>query len=118
MGVASSMHGIPAWFCCIPAAERSILRSCAQAFVLSVGLGIPCLVYDSFWLTVLCSRDARKTAFLSIYGLTPGEVVIPPSPEPICVYTFEDSAFWIALAAFILTPSAACLDGCDQWRPA
>jgi len=111
------MFGIPFWFCCLNAAERGILRQCVTAFEASLGAFMPCPLFDVLWLIVPLSRDARKAAFLTIYGMTETELVIPPSEEPVCVYTFDDPAFWIALALYTLTPEGACLDGCDRWYP-
>jgi len=111
------VYRIGEWFCCLTSEERAILRSCAEAFVLTVGVGIPCDVYSAFWVLVLSSREARKAAFAEIFGLTQVELEVGDPIETVCLWTFDDSAFWIALTAFILTPEGACLAGCERWIP-
>lgn len=111
------MYDLSAWFCCLNPEERQILRQCAEGYVLSFGEGVPCEIYDAFWLVVTRSRNNRRAAFRAIFGLEEGELVIPPATEPTCVYTYTDDTFWLEVVAYILAPESACLDDCERWRP-
>lgn len=111
------MYFIPFWFCCLNPAERGILRECATSYAFTLGAFIPCAIFNPLWLLVALSRDARKAAFVEIYGLTETELVIVEGGELECVYTFDDSAFWLELVAFLITPAGACLDDCPRWQP-
>lgn len=111
------MYGIPFWFCCLNPVERGVLRQCVTAFEATLGGFIPCVVYDALWLITGLSREARKEAFLSIYGLTETEIIIVEGGELECVYTFDNPLFWLELAVYTLTPDGACLEGCTRWYP-
>lgn len=118
MDEVSSVFGIDAWFCCLNAQERSILRSCTLAYVTFFGSYVPCEVVDAFWFPVVDHRVWRQTTFNTIFGISQMELDAPLSPYGTCVYTFTPDTVWIALAAYILESESACLDGCERWRPA
>lgn len=111
------MFNIPFWFCCLNPVERGVLRQCVTAFEATLGLFMPCVVFDALWLITSESRDARREAFPVIFGMTKTEMVIVEGDPAECVYTFDNPAFWLELAIFTLTPAGACLDGCDRWYP-
>lgn len=112
------MFGIEQWFCCLNPVERGVLRQCVTSFEVTLGSFMPCVLYDPLWLITDLSREARKEAFPVIFGMTKTEMVIVPDEPAECVYTFDNPAFWIELAIYTLTPSGACLEGCQRWYPA
>jgi len=69
--------------------------------------------YDTTWL-VIAGGDAlkRASAYQANYHLTPG-IYDPSGEDPVEVYYF-DMVFWLAIAAFALSPSGACLEGCPM----
>lgn len=111
------MYRIDEWFCCLNPVERGVLRQCLTSFEVTLGIFMPCVVFDALWLITPLSREARKAAFLEIFGMTETEMVIVPDDPAECVYTFDTPAFWIELAIYTLTPAGACLDGCTRWYP-
>lgn len=111
------MFNIPFWFCCLNPVERSVLRGCIASYELTLGVFIPCTVFDTLWLIASRSREARKSAFVELYGLTETELELVPGEPLVCVYTFNNPAFWLALVAYTILPSGACLSGCDRWYP-
>lgn len=93
-----------------------MLRLTIEGVALTLGVGIPRELWDDFWLGTVQSGAAVRSAFLLIYGLEivtivgdDGEVeVVRPAGGFLVTY-----AGW---ALYLVTPSAACLDGCQQSR--
>lgn len=108
------MFGITWFFCCLHPRERGVLRSTAEALVLTLFLGVPEDLWRAFWLVYEDNGEEVIQAFLRIYGL---EIVTIGEPEePVSVVRPASGflATWVEYSLFILTPGAACSDGCGQ----
>lgn len=104
------------WYCCINPRERSVLHSTAEALLLTLWVGVPIDTWDAFWLLQADTNDEVKAAFRSIYRL---EIVTIGGEETEAVVVRPTDGYlpdWVSWSAFILTPAAACLDGCQQSR--
>lgn len=90
------------------------MRNTSEGLLLTLFLGIPSDVWYAFWLVTAHASDVYVNAFLALYHLE--IVTIAGDPDPIeVVRPSEDYLFWwVEMSVFILTPSAACLDGCPQ----
>lgn len=102
------------WWCCLNPRERVVLRSTIDGIALTLNVGIPKPLWDTFWLGTLNSGEPVRDAFLSIYGL---EIVTIPLGEPPVdtqVVRAKDGLTYAAWFVYIFTPAAACLSGCQQ----
>ena len=111
------MYGIEKWYCCLNPEERAILATCADAYVTTLGVGIPCDIFDLFWVVVLRSREGRKAAFGEIFFLEETQLEMGDPVELVCLWTFTNISFWIEAVTFVLSPASLCLGGCDRWYP-
>lgn len=102
------------WYCCINPTERTILDLSLAAFIAELGQPIPRAAWDVLWIPVVQSSEARRRAFLSIYGMFETEIIIDPETPPIPAYGWDEPLTWAALAAFMILPAAGCPDGCTQ----
>lgn len=105
------------WFCCLNDGERGAVRTVAEGLIASLGLGCPAIVLDVYFLLVFRSREARKSAFMEIFRLERKEV---PFGDPVEMVEFVvplDPVMWLAIIAFVVSPSGACIDGCTKWFP-
>jgi len=103
---------VSVWYCCLNTRELTVLRRMAEALALVLWAGVPTEVWDGIWLSVLAPVPAYKEAFLSIYCL---EIVTIGTEEEAAVVvrpTEGNVTLWASWGVFILTPGAACLDGC------
>jgi len=108
------MFGIEWWFCCLHPRERGVLRSTAEALVLTLFLGVPEDVWQAFWVVYEDNGEEVRQAFLRIYGL---EIVSITVDEELVSVVRPASGFlalWVSYSLYILTPGAACLAGCEQ----
>jgi hypothetical protein len=104
-------------FCCLNPDERGALRGSAAAFIASLGIGVPFILWDALWLPGIPSRDARQESFIGNYGLARVTEDFGEPPVMTDLIIFTDTAYWAEKAVFILTPAAACLDGCSLCVP-
>lgn len=117
MGGGFSSPTIEEWFCCLASAERAIMRNVLPTSALFDDSGIPLVVWDAMWLVAGVTDERRKDAFVYAYGLEYAEVNFPPDFEPTAAVVVSDPSFWLSIFFFLLTPPAACLDGCGDWNP-
>lgn len=110
------MFGLAWYFCCLHPRERGVLRSTAEALVLTLFLGVPLDVWEAFWLVYEDNGEAVRDAFVAIYGLEIATIEAGEPPVPVDVVRPHDLPFWVDASLFILTPDAACLSGCQQSR--
>jgi hypothetical protein len=103
---------LPSWFCCLPAVERAVLRSTALALPLTLFVGIPVPVWDAFWLPLILQRSTRQELFITVYGLE--IVTIVELGVDVEVVRPAALPLWIEYSLLMLTPDAACLEGCSQ----
>jgi len=69
--------------------------------------------YDLTWLAIAGSGALKRApAYQANYHLTPG-IYDPSGEDPVDVYYF-DMIFWLAIAAFALSPDGLCEDGCPM----
>lgn len=104
------------WFCCIHPRERSVLRSTILGIAETLNVGIPVSLWDVFWIGIYGYGDAMKSAFISIYRLEIVTIEVDPELPPIDVVRARDGLMYAAWLVFLLTPPAACLEGCQQSR--
>lgn len=109
--------GIPFWFCCLQPVERAVLRAMGLAFVAGLGQPVDNLLWQSFWGLLVSGRASRQRAFLDIFPLEEQDATPPDTIEVVTVFAFTDTAFWLAVSAYLLNPDSACLSGCGRWYP-
>lgn len=102
------------WFCCISDPHRSVFRVVAEAMLLTLGMGLPPEIWGAAWIASGRDTELDRASFMSVYHLTTGTVIIDGSPFEWIVPVSGFEALWISYGAFLLTPSAACLSGCEQ----
>jgi hypothetical protein len=71
-------------------------------------------VWDAFWIATGFTAFIYKVSFRKVFGLETGTVEIDGEPTEVVRPIDARSADWVLWCVFILTPSAACLDGCGQ----
>lgn len=102
------------WWCCLNPRERSVLHSTIEALSLTVWVGIPVSLWDSFWLIQTGVSPRVKEAFRYTYKLEIVTIVLEGEEvaviRPVGGYLLD----WASWLAFILTPDAACVGGCGQ----
>jgi hypothetical protein len=102
------------WFCCLHPRERTVLRSTAEALVLTLFLGFPKDIWDSFWFAAPDNGLAVRESFLLSYGLQIVTILVDDveiegiAPAPGFL------SLWVEWSLFVVTPGAACLGGCEQ----
>lgn len=108
------MEGIGWWFCCLNPREREVLRATIEGLALTLYVGIPLSLWDGFWLIYLYHGAAMRAAFLDIYRLEIVEIELGEPPVPVQVVRPLNESEYVDWLVFILTPDAACVDGCQQ----
>lgn len=104
------------WWCCINPREQGVLRGTIIGLADTLGVGFPVPLWDAFWLPYSGVNDEVKAAFRSIYRLE--IVTIAIEGEDVAVIRARSGYVldYFSWAAFLLTPEAACLAGCQQSR--
>lgn len=102
------------WYCCIHPREQGVLRTTIMGIAETLNVGIPVPLWDAFWLSYSPSGLAMRSAFLSIYGLEIVTIVVDPELPPIDVVRAKDALRYAAWFVFLLSPAAACTEGCQQ----
>jgi len=102
------------WYCCLNVAERTVVLNTCEGFVLTLFTGIPLPVWDAFWLATDHNTADYKSVFRSLYHLD--VVSTEVDGEPVEVIAPRDGflPLWVGWSLFVVTPSAACLEGCGQ----
>lgn len=104
------------YFCCLNPTERGVLRSTAEALLLTLFLGVPYDLWDAFWFGAPASGEVRRLSFLSIYGLEIVTIDVDLVPTEVVRPQVSYLPYWVEVSVYILTPAAACLSGCEQSR--
>lgn len=108
------MFDLPWYYCCLNPTERGVLRSTAEALLLTLFVGVPLDVWDSFWFGAPDAGQARRDAFLWIYHLEIVTIEEGDPPEEVTLVRPTVLMFWVDASVFVFTPAAACLAGCEQ----
>lgn len=111
------MFGLSWFFCCLNPLERQVLRATAEALPLTLFLGVPLDLWDTFWLLSPSATDDRKAAFLVTYSLEIATIDEGGGEAELTVVRPLDLPFWVDAALYVFTPGAACLGGCQQSKP-
>lgn len=82
--------------------------------MLTLYLGVPLAVWDALWLATTHNTAEYKSVFRTLYHLEIGTMVVDGSDVDAVVVVDGFTAWWLSISVFLLTPSAACLDGCQQ----
>jgi len=107
---------IGCWWCCIGAAEASVLRLTLEAYAITLGVGVPYELWLARWTLTDHNTAPFRDAWLGLYR---AEIVtIEEGGVPVQVVTAQAGAAldWFVWAGFLLTPEAACEGGCTQSR--
>lgn len=110
------MYGIEWFYCCLNGRERTIIRQTCEGLVLTLFLGVPLAVWQAFWLVTPDHGQAVQEAFLRIYGLETATVEGDDGEMEVVRPADGFLALWVSWSLFVVTPSAACLEGCGQSR--
>lgn len=110
------MPFLPSWYCCLNPLERGVLRSTAEALLLTLFVGVPKDLWDTFWFASLYSGEARRLAFLEIYDLEIVTIIDVDTQEDLVVVRPTNFAFWDDASIFVLFSAAACSGGCGYVR--
>jgi len=108
------MWDIGFWYCCIHPRERAVLAATIEGLVITLNEGIPLALWNAFWLPWAGNGEAVRTAFLSVYQFEIVEIVVDPEFPPIEAVRAKDGLVVVLWGVFLLTPPAACLEGCQQ----
>lgn len=104
------------WYCCLNPREQGVLRGTIIGLADTLYVGFPSPIWDAFWFPYTGVNDAVKSAFLSIYKLEIVTITLEDVEVSVIRPRGGDNAAWISWTIFLLTPAAACLDGCQQSR--
>lgn len=102
------------WYCCLNDREQGVLRGTIMALAETLYVGVPKEIWDAFWLPYTGTGAAVRQAFLTIYGLKIVTIEVGDPPLPVEVVRSDDVAGYAFAFAFLLTPAAACIGGCQQ----
>lgn len=108
------MRGIEWWFCCLALPERTVLQLTATIWAGSVGVGVPVGVWNGIWDGYPYCGQARRDAFLAIFGLQIATIEDGGLPVEVVRPQSTVVGTWVAWALYVLTPPAGCPDGCEQ----
>lgn len=111
------MPSLAQLFCCLNPDERGAMRGTALLFGETLGTVAPYALFDVLWLPFIPSRDERRDFFVSVYGLSKVELPFGEPPVLTELIQFDDAAFWLQVLVLVLSPSGACLSGCELCVP-
>jgi len=104
------------WFCCLHGRERQVLRALSVAYAELFYDSIPLSLYNAIWFATGDFAAAYREAFIEIYGLEIVTIEEDPPLYNVAIRDLFSFGFWFELEMFLLTPPAACLDGCTYPR--
>lgn len=103
---------IPDFYCCLNSDERNILRTLAITYPVISPKVLPGSVWLALWATVEQSSTDRQAIFIDLFWLHLEPECGLPDPEESCL-VYDGTDFWTAISIWILTPPAACANGCS-----
>jgi len=91
-----------------------MLRVFVEAWLLTLGLGMPLELYLITWAATGRGGEPYRLAFEAFYHLEIGTIDEggPPVDAMVVVPGYE--SFWVEIGFWIFDPRAACLAGCPQ----
>jgi len=92
------------------------LRDTIEGLALTLYVGIPRTVWELFWVTSSPNGEALREAFRQIYGLHIGTIMEGDVEVEAIVPDTDAIVRYVEWAVFLVSPSASCLDGCQQSR--
>lgn len=108
------MSEIGYWFCCLNPREREVLRLTIEGLALTLYVGVPVAVWDTFWFGFSDSGESVREAFLWVYLLHIGTIMVDEVPVDVVQADTEALALYVSWALWLLEPAASCPDGCEQ----
>lgn len=93
------------------------MHSMGIAFVATVGLGVPKILWETYWALTFLSHDERQVAFETLYKLHEEEIPFGEPPVLTEFVLFDDAVFWLEVSLWVISPDGACLDGCELCVP-
>lgn len=91
-----------------------MLRQTALALPLTLYLGVPTSIYDTFWFGAAGNGDAARENFLLIYGLEIVTILIESEETEVVRPKSGYLDYWISWGLYVLTPESTCSAGCQQ----
>lgn len=107
------MNPPPLWFCCLATPERIVWRLMASDLPVTLFVGVPLPLFDTFCIGAGLSPQWRVDSFLRIYHLIHATVVVEEADVEVIAPDEGYLPLWVSNSLFVLTPAAACLDGCQ-----
>lgn len=105
---------ISSFYCCLNIRERTIILNTCEGLALTLMVGIPVPVWDAFWVATGYLAPIYKELFRACYRLETASVEIDGTPTDVVRPVGAFVSWWASAILFVVTPSAACLDGCSQ----
>jgi len=102
------------WYCCLNLREQAVLRATIIGLADTLYVGIPKPLWDAFWFPFVFVETAYQPAFLSIYKLEIVTIVVDLEEIAVVRPIAGHLPDYISWSLFLITPAAACLDGCGQ----
>lgn len=106
------MNDVSFWYCCLNPNERFVFRETGVGLAASLFVGIPVPLWELFWFGLPLSGDARREAFLHIYGLQIVTITPGGGDDPYDAVVPVDLPQWVTWAAWVVSPAGVCVDPC------
>lgn len=91
-----------------------MLRQTALALPLTLYLGVPTSIYDTFWFGAAGNGVAAREVFLNIYGLEIVTIIIDTEETEVVRPKSGYLDLWVSWSLYVLTPESTCPAGCEQ----
>lgn len=86
----------------------------AEGLLLTLYEGVPLALWDAIWVVTLRGGDEYKEAFLHLYHLEIGTMVIDGFPVDAVVPVSGYALWWAGIVLWLLDPLSTCTEGCPQ----
>jgi hypothetical protein len=100
------------WYCCLALPERELFRFLAVSLPETLYQGVPVALYDAERALFGLTPDVRRDSFERIYHVAHGHIVVDEEEVEVVLPEEGYLDLWVSNTLFILTPAAACTDGC------
>lgn len=91
-----------------------MLRSTIEALALVLFVGVPVPLWDAFWLATGYPVSIYGAQFRTVFRLEIASIDLDGVPTDVVRPTPAGADDYVLYALFLLTPTAACLDHCQQ----